>query len=58
MKYSVLTVVLLLMSCNNSTTTPKVAEPQREALDKAKGVDQVINRSAEETKNKVDDADR
>ena len=33
--------------------TPKIAAPQREALEKAKGVDQAVQKETEETKQKI-----
>jgi len=57
MKYILLTTLLLLAACDNSTPAPKIAAPQREALEKAKGVDQVVQKSAEETQNKAKEAE-
>ncbi|MGC2047700.1 MAG: hypothetical protein WA635_03725 [Gallionella sp.] len=57
MKYILLAVVLLLNACDNSTPAPKIAAPQREALEKAKGVDQVVQKSAEETQNKAKESE-
>ncbi len=58
MKYFVLFVVLMLNACDNSTTVPKIAAPQREALEKAKGVDQVVQNATEESKKKIEDAEK
>jgi outer membrane PBP1 activator LpoA protein len=57
MKFFMLTVILLLVACDNSTPAPKIAAPQREALEKAKGVDQMVQKSAEETRNKAKEAE-
>jgi hypothetical protein len=57
MKYILLAVILLLNACDKSTPAPKIAAPQREALEKAKGVDQVVQKSAEETRNKAKEAE-
>lgn len=57
MKYILLAVVLLFAACDNSSPVPKIAAPQREALEKAKGVDQVVQKSAEETQNKAKEAE-
>jgi len=56
MKYILLAVVLLLNACDGpSAPVPKIAAPQREALEKAKGVDQAVQKGAEETQNKSKD---
>ncbi|MFZ5522551.1 MAG: hypothetical protein ACOY9D_00505 [Pseudomonadota bacterium] len=57
MKYILLAVVLLLNACDNSTPAPKIAAPQREAIEKAKGVDEVVKKEAEETQNKAKEAE-
>lgn len=58
MKYFVLCVVLLISACDNSSTAPKIAAPQREALEKAKGVDQTVQNAADESKQKIEDAEK
>jgi hypothetical protein len=58
MKYILLAVVLLLNACDNSSTAPKIAAPQREALEKAKGVDQAVQNATEESKKKIEDAEK
>jgi hypothetical protein len=55
MKYILLAVALLLTACDKPSV-PKIAAPQREALEKAKGVDQTVQKNAEEEKNKIEDA--
>jgi outer membrane PBP1 activator LpoA protein len=57
MKYILLVIALLLNACDNSSPTPKIAAPQREALEKAKGVDQVVQKGAEDTQNKAKEAE-
>ena len=57
MKYILLAVVLLFAACDNSSPVPKIAAPQREALEKAKGVDQVMQQNTEESKQKIEDAE-
>jgi len=57
MKYILLATLLLLAACDNSTPAPKIAAPQREALEKAKGVDEVVKKEAEETQNKAKEAE-
>ena len=58
MKYILLAITLLFAACDNSTPTPKIAAPQREALDKAKAVEQAVQQNAEETKQKLEDAEK
>lgn len=58
MKYILLGVALLLVACDNSTSKPKIAVPQREALDKAKGVEKTVQMSSEESKKKIEDAEK
>ena len=57
MKYILLAVVLLFAACDNSSPVPKIAAPQREVLEKAKGVDQVVQQNTEESKQKIEDAE-
>ena len=57
MKYFVLAVALLLAACDKPAA-PKIAAPQREALDKAKAVDQAVQQSTEEEKKKIEDAEK
>jgi hypothetical protein len=58
MKYFVLVLVLLLNACDNPSTAPKIAAPQREALAKAKSVDQTVQNAADESKQKIEDAEK
>ncbi|MBI5626141.1 MAG: hypothetical protein HY935_02895 [Nitrosomonadales bacterium] len=55
MKYILLAVVLLLSACDKPPT-PKIAAPQREALEKAKGVEQAVQKEADESQKKIEDA--
>jgi hypothetical protein len=57
MKYILFAVVLLLAACEKPTV-PKIAAPQREALEKAKGVDQAVQKETEESKKKIEDAEK
>lgn len=57
MKYILLAVTLLFAACDKPPT-PKIAAPQREALEKAKGVDQVIQKEADASKQKIEDASK
>lgn len=56
MKYLLLVVILMLGACDKPSV-PKIAAPQRDALEKAKGVDQIIQKNAEETQRKAKDAE-
>ena len=58
MKYFLLGIILLLAACDKATPAPKIAAPQREALEKAKGVDQAVQKSADELKKKTEDAEK
>lgn len=55
MKYILLAATLLFAACDKPPT-PKIAAPQREALEKAKGVEQAVQKEAEESQQKIDDA--
>lgn len=54
MKYLLIAITLLFAACDKPAT-PKIAEPQREALDKARGVEQTVQQSADVTKQNVED---
>lgn len=58
MKYILIAAVLLLTACDKSSSVPKIAAPQREALEKAKGVEQAVQNGAEESKKKIEDAEK
>lgn len=54
MKHILLAVILLLSACDGSSTSKqKIAEPQRQALEKAKGVDQTSQKANEELQKKI-----
>jgi len=55
MRFILLVAVLLLNGCDSSTSTTKIAAPQRAALEKAKQVDQVVQNATEASKKKIDD---
>jgi hypothetical protein len=55
MKYILFAIALLLSACDNS---PKIAAPQRAALEKAKSVEQTVQKSDEESKKKIEDAEK
>ena len=57
MKIILLAAVLLLGACDGpSAPKPKIAEPQREVLEKAKGVDQAVQKETDESRKKIEDA--
>jgi len=55
MKFILLAIVLLLSACDKPSV-PKIAAPQREVLDNAKAVDQMVQKNTEEEKKKIEDA--
>ncbi|MGA9666191.1 MAG: hypothetical protein WBQ69_07045 [Gallionella sp.] len=57
MKYILLAVALMLTACDKPPA-PKIAAPQREVLDQAKAVDQIVQKNTDETKKKIEDADK
>ena len=58
MKYILPVLVFLLGACDGSSPgTPKIAAPQREALEKAKGVEQVLQQEKEASQKKISDAE-
>lgn len=57
MKYILLAIALLLTACDKPAA-PKIAAPQREALEKAKAVDQAVQNATAESKKKIDDAEK
>lgn len=57
MKYILLAIAVLLAACDKPAT-PKIAAPQREALEKAKGTDQAVQQGSEEMKKKIEDAEK
>jgi len=54
MKYLLLISTLLLVACDKPAT-PKLAEHQREALEKAKGVEQMMLNNAAAMKQRMED---
>lgn len=54
MKFILLAVVLMLSACDKPTV-PKIAAPQREALDKAKAVDQMVQDATAASKKQIED---
>jgi len=54
----ILLAVVLLGACDGSSApTPKIAEPQREALEKARGVEQTLQQSNEDMQKKIGEAE-
>jgi len=56
MKFILLVLVLMLTACDKPAA-PKIAAPQRDALENAKGVDQMVQKNAEETQKKAKEAE-
>lgn len=58
MKYILFAAMLLLGACDRpSVPTPKLAEPQHEALEQAKGVDQTLQKATEEQQKSLSEAE-
>ena len=58
MKYVLLAVILLLGACDDSpTAAAKIAAPQRDALEKARGVEQTLQKADEESQKKTSDTE-
>jgi hypothetical protein len=57
MKYIILAIALMLNACDKPTV-PKIAAPQREALEKARGVDQVVQDATAASKKQIEDAEK
>ena len=57
MKIVLLTVCILLTACGAQDKPAKIAAPQREALDKAKAVDAMLQQQAEDQRQKIEDAE-
>ena len=57
MKYFLLAITLLFAACDKPPV-PKIAAPQREALEKAKAVDQTVQKNTDESKKKIEDAEK
>lgn len=57
MKSILLASLLLLTACDGSSPTAKIAAPQREALEKAKGVDQTLQQANEAEQKKLSETE-
>lgn len=57
MKYILFAIALVLSACDKPSV-PVIAAPQRAALEKAKGVDQVVQNATDESKKKIEDAEK
>jgi len=58
MKHTLLAVILLLSACDgSSSSTQKIAEPQRKALEKTKGVEQTLQKANEESQKKISESE-
>lgn len=59
MKYVLIAITLLLGACDGPPAqVPKIAAPQREALEKAKAVDQTVQDAAAASKQKAEEVDQ
>ncbi len=58
MKLIMIAIVLLLSACNKtpSSPPPKIAEQQREVLEKAKEIEQTLQKNSDAEKKKIDEA--
>lgn len=45
-----------LAACGKPAAPPNPLQTQREAMEKAKGVDQILQQQADDTRKKIDDA--
>lgn len=57
MKIVFLTLCILLTACGAQDKPAKIAAPQREALDRAKAVDAMVQQQAEEQRKKIEEAE-
>lgn len=57
MRYILLAVALLLSACEKPAA-PKIAATQREVLDNAKAVDQMVQKNTAEEKKRIEDAEK
>jgi hypothetical protein len=57
MKFILFAVLLMLSACDKPTV-PKIAAPQREALEKARNVDQVVQNATAASKKQIEDAEK
>lgn len=57
MKILLLTLCIALTACGAQNKPAKIAEPQREALDKAKAVSSMVEQQADEQRKKIDEAE-
>lgn len=51
----VLTLTSLLAACSPGEPDPKIAEDQREVMDKAQGVEDVLQQSADKNSQQMDE---
>lgn len=59
MKYILFATLLLISACDGSSTpVHKIASPQLEALEKAKAVEQIVQQSANQMQEKINDAEK
>ena len=51
----ILSLASLLVACSPGDPDPKIAEDQREVMDKAQGVEDVLQQSADKNSQQVDE---
>ncbi|SMC20471.1 hypothetical protein SAMN02745857_00977 [Andreprevotia lacus DSM 23236] len=51
---ALLCLTSLLLACGDKEHPAKIAQPQRDALEKAKGVDQTVQKAAEDQNKQAD----
>jgi hypothetical protein len=50
----ILVTLLALAACNSGSSPPDLVKSQRQAMDKAKGVEQVLQQSADQKREQVE----
>jgi hypothetical protein len=57
MKYILIAIALCVAACDKPESA-KIAAPQRAVLDKARTVDQTVQKNTDETKQKAEEAEK
>lgn len=53
-----MTCAMLLLACGKQEPPAQIAKPQREALDKAKGLEQSMQKMADDQQKKAEEAEK